>query len=430
MSDRDHDELVAKAELLDLLLSATQDGIVDWNLVTGEATYNPRWKHLLGFDNEELNEYHETPGLWRELIHADDLPGTLKLLSEHLEQAWPFTTTVRMRYRYGGHRHILCRGAAHRDADDRPVRMVIVFSDVDDRLRFEERQRALMTGAPDQQELEDQLLLAQKLDTISQLSASVAHEICTPLKVMTDHLELVSTAMNDLIRLNGLYRRCIDDAAAGPPSPAARDELRKAEAEANLEHVQQTLPTELQHSIATLARSTDMLQALASFARPSADQPTVTDLLRLIENSVILTTHQWKCVADLELSLAPDLPLVPCIASEIHHVLLSLIRNAARAIAEAAGSSGKRGKLVISATSDATHAEIRVFDAGAGIAEHTRAELFEPSLETEERAIGSRQGLALAFKCVVERHKGKLDYETQLGVGTTFVMRLPLVPDP
>ena len=83
----------AKAELLDLLLSATQDGIVDWNLKSGEVTYNPRWKHLLGFDGAEHAEYCDQPDAWRDLMHHEDRAHTLKLIDDHLQQGWPLYTT-------------------------------------------------------------------------------------------------------------------------------------------------------------------------------------------------------------------------------------------------------------------------------------------------------------------------------------------------
>ena len=142
-------ELRAKAELLDLLSSATQDGIVDWNLISDRAEYNPRWKLLLGFDDGEFADSMDAPKLWQELVHPDERDAILSLLSDHLEQGWPFSTAVRMRHRSGGYRHVLCRGTTHRDAEDRPLRMVIIFSDIDERIRDEARQRALVSAMPD-----------------------------------------------------------------------------------------------------------------------------------------------------------------------------------------------------------------------------------------------------------------------------------------
>ena len=145
----DASDVGAKAELLDLLLNATHDGVVDWNVVSGETVYNPRWKHLLGFDEAEHAVYCDLPDAWRDLMHHEDRPHALKLIDDHLEQGWPLYTTLRMRHRYGGYRHVLLRGAARRDANDKPVRMVLIFSDIDERIRGEERQRALVSALPD-----------------------------------------------------------------------------------------------------------------------------------------------------------------------------------------------------------------------------------------------------------------------------------------
>jgi PAS domain S-box-containing protein len=136
----------AKAELLDLLMDATNDGIVDWNLVAGTTTYNARWKHLLGYEGNELVE---TPNLWRDLTHPEDLPKVEEQLRDHLELQWPFGHISRMRNRHGGWRWILCRGFAGRNADGDPVRMVITFADVTDRVRAQEQQRALISAIPD-----------------------------------------------------------------------------------------------------------------------------------------------------------------------------------------------------------------------------------------------------------------------------------------
>jgi signal transduction histidine kinase len=94
------------------------------------------------------------------------------------------------------------------------------------------------------------------------------------------------------------------------------------------------------------------------------------------------------------------------------------------------GGSGNKGKISISTGCDATHAVIRVSDSGTGIPEHARAKVFEPFFTTKEVGKGTGQGLAMAYNCVVKRHKGTIDFETELGEGTTFVIRLPLQSEP
>src|SRR4029453_14605724 len=91
----------------------------------------------------------DSPGLWRELSHPEDLPRVEELLRDHLDSIWPFAHTWRMRHAYDGWRWLLVRAVTARDASSRPLRLVAVFSDITDRVRAEERQRALASAVPD-----------------------------------------------------------------------------------------------------------------------------------------------------------------------------------------------------------------------------------------------------------------------------------------
>jgi signal transduction histidine kinase len=514
----------AKAELLDLLLSATQDGVVDWNLLTGETSYNDRWKHLLGFDGAEHAEYCATAGAWRELMHHHDVKHALKLLNDHLEQGWPLYTTVRMRHRYGGYRHILMRGAAHRDEADRPLRMVLIFSDIDDRIRGEERQRALVSALPDtlfrvrsdgtilslkrgverrgspfgelqeghmlrdgltdprvrtaieaalaepfepgnapqtlrlstnseeaqlhheirlvrssedelvcivrdvteQRALEGQLLQSQKLGAIGQLAAGVAHEINTPMQFIGDNLHFARTAIGDLLTLVDMLRTTVEQARQQSPTEERLAELAQAEIDLDFEYTRDALPTTIERALSGVERVTTIVRAMKAFAHPDGDKLTPTDLKGLIESTVMVATNEWKYVADVDLQLDAALPPIPCIGGELNQVILNLIVNASHAIADVVGSSGEKGKIAISASCEETHAVIRVSDSGTGIPEHARAKVFEPFFTTKEVGKGTGQGLALAYNSIVKRHRGTIDFETELGIGTTFVIRLPL----
>jgi len=109
-------------------------------------------------------------------------------------------------------------------------------------------------------------------------------------------------------------------------------------------------------------------------------------------------------------------------------VVLNLIVNASHAIADVVGASGEKGCITISTSSDETHAEIRVSDTGTGIPERARAKVFEPFFTTKEVGRGTGQGLSMAYNCIVKRHRGTISFETELGTGTSFIVRLPLAP--
>ena len=118
---------------------------------------------------------------------------------------------------------------------------------------------------------------------------------------------------------------------------------------------------------------------------------------------------------------------MPCHAGEFNQVILNLLINAAQAIAEALedGSQAK-GTIVVSTMRDQDWAEISISDTGAGIPEAVRSRVFEPFFTTKPVGKGTGQGLALAHTAIVRRHGGKIWFDSELGKGTTFYIRMPL----
>ncbi|HXK18762.1 MAG TPA: ATP-binding protein, partial [Polyangiaceae bacterium] len=287
----------------------------------------------------------------------------------------------------------------------------------------------IVRDVTEQRGLEERLLQSQKLGAIGQLAAGVAHEINTPMQFIGDNLHFARTAIADLLTLIGMLRATVEGAIQAPPSEGKLAELAQAEIELDFEYTRDALPTAIERSLTGVERVTKNVRAMKSFAHPDGDRLTPTDLKGLIESTVMVATNEWKYVADVDLELDAELPPVPCIGGELNQVVLNLIVNASHAIADVVGDSGNKGKISISAARDATHAVIRVKDTGTGIPEHARAKVFDPFFTTKEVGKGTGQGLAMAYNCVVKRHKGSIDFETELGAGTTFVIRLPLEAD-
>ena len=504
--------------MLELLLRATQDGIVEWDLIRGDESYNPRWAHLFGFDDEA----HDSPPDWRELVHQDDVLATRRLLDDHLVEDWPFVTTLRMRHRCGGYRTILLRGAAQRDAFGQPVRMVLIFCDISDRIALEARHVALAAALPDtvfrvasgrivdykpgsdhpdspfgrltegleltrclppavvgrlraafakstgnlpvsqalelvtpngpgtalhhevrvvasgndewvcivrdvsdRHTLADRLLQSEKLGAIGQLAAGVAHEINTPMQYIGDNLHFARTAVEDLLSYGAKLKAALE-AAAEELDPAILDALANVERELDMAYVTSELPRALERSLEGIGRMTTIVRALKTFAHPSGRELGDVDLGGLIESTVAVATNEWKYLASVQIAVDPELPPVRCAGGEISQVLLNLLVNAAHAIGDRVGNSGDRGRITIEALRVGDRAELRVGDTGTGIPEHVRPRIFEPFFTTKEVGKGTGQGLALAHTFVVNHHEGTLHFETALGVGTTFVVSIPI----
>src|SRR5262249_41448930 len=124
-----------------------------------------------------------------------------------------------------------------------------------------------------------------------------------------------------------------------------------------------------------------------------------------------------------------NLPPVSCLPGELSQVILNLIVNAAHAIQDRLEAEGSgRGLITVSTRHDGTEVEVRVSDTGCGIPEAIRPKIFDPFFTTKPVGKGTGQGLAIAHAVIVQKHGGTITFETEKDQGTTFIVRLPLVP--
>jgi PAS domain S-box-containing protein len=293
--------------------------------------------------------------------------------------------------------------------------ILVLSNDVSDRV-LAEREKGVM---------EVQLRHAQKLESIGQLAAGIAHEINTPTQYVGDNLHFLSDAFQDLrtvIETQERVRPLLDE---HPSLQAASLELKTAMESADLGYLIEEIPKALGQALDGIGRVSTLVKAMKEFSHPGSKEKVPSDLNSAIRSTIAVARNEWKYVARLETDLDPNLPLVPCFINDLNQVLLNLIVNAAHAIAEVF-VDGALGAITISTRVCGEHAEIRVRDNGTGIPAHVRNRIFDPFFTTKAVGKGSGQGLAIARSVMVDKHGGALEFETETGRGTTFVVRLPL----
>ena len=235
------------------------------------------------------------------------------------------------------------------------------------------------------------LLQSNRLASLGQLAASVAHEINNP----------VSSVLN----LSMLMQRILQD--DGIP-PGRLEEFRKYVAQV----------------VGETARIGRIVSDLLAFSRRSRPQRAPADLNRLVQTTLSLVSHKLELAnIAVELDLAPDLPLVPCDGSQIQQVLLNLLLNAAEAM-----QAGRPGRVSVRTRPDSGHAvALSVADSGEGIPAENLARIFDPFFTTKSEGRGVGLGLTVSYG-IVEAHGGEIEVSSRPGEGTTFTVRLPLSP--
>jgi signal transduction histidine kinase len=169
------------------------------------------------------------------------------------------------------------------------------------------------------------------------------------------------------------------------------------------------------------------VSSLKDFARPPGEAKEPSDLNRVVQNALTIARNEYKFVAAIETDLG-ELPMITCNAAGITQVVLNLLVNAAHAIGDVVTDTGDRGVIRVATRFERNAATITVGDTGTGIPEAVRARIFDPFFTTKKVGKGTGQGLSIAWSMVHEQHGGDLTFETEVGKGTTFTVRIP-TPD-
>ncbi|MBI5855798.1 MAG: PAS domain S-box protein [Nitrospirae bacterium] len=274
--------------------------------------------------------------------------------------------------------------------------------------------------------LERELAQAQKLESIGQLAAGIAHEINTPTQFVGDNTRFVSDSFQQLTDMLGRFHDLLNAARVGAVPESMVREIEEAGKAADLEYLAQEVPKALAQSIEGIDRIAHIVRAMKDFAHPDRGEKTLVDLGKAIESTATVSRNEWKYVADLVTDVEPGLPPVSCRPGEMNQVLLNLIVNAAHAIGDVVAQQGGKGTITVRAHRTGEWVDIQVVDTGTGIPESIRDKIFDPFFTTKEVGKGTGQGLAIARSVIVEKHGGALTCESTVGKGTTFVIRLPI----
>jgi PAS domain S-box-containing protein len=275
--------------------------------------------------------------------------------------------------------------------------------------------------------LDDQLRSAQKMEAIGQLAAGIAHEINTPIQYVGDNTDFMKDSWNQVAEVLSAAQELRDEAERGLVSSAAIARFDACRKKADIEYLTQEVPRAIEQTLDGVQRVAKIVSAMKEFSHPGLQEKRCIDLNKAIETTLTISRNEWKYVADVQTHLDPDLPLVPCLAGEINQVLLNLLVNAAHAIADVVkNNQDGHGTISISTRQDGDFVEIGVSDTGTGIPEHVREKVFDPFFTTKEVGKGTGQGLMLAQTVVVKKHGGRIWFDSEVGKGTTFYVRLPL----
>jgi two-component system NtrC family sensor kinase len=266
--------------------------------------------------------------------------------------------------------------------------------------------------------VQQQLVQSDKLASIGQLAAGVAHEINNPIGYVFSNFGTLETYLTKLMVMLDVYEQAEELLSAGP----VRDNFKVVRERIELDYLKEDIPVMMRESMEGIVRVRQIVQDLKDFSRADNQMEWQwINLHRGIDSTLNIVSNEVKYKADVVRDYG-DLPDIECLPSQLNQVIMNLIVNAAQAIGPVRGTITIRTRC-----SDGPDPSvwIEISDTGSGMSAETRARIFDPFFTTKAIGKGTGLGLSMAYG-IIQKHHGQITVDSTIGSGSTFRITLPI----
>ena len=377
------------------LFNHERDGLVLLNEDGSIFEANPSFLAMLGYEPQELAELRI--GDWD--ARLERVP--VENIAAKLQESDQFYET---HYR-------------RKDGSSTVVEVSISCIEWDNRISY----LLSVRDATEFRELQRQLMQAQRLESLGQIAAGIAHEINSPMQFLLSNVTFIEGAFAGLKEFVDTIR-------------TKQSELDLKSIETNhsvdIEFLNEEIPICFKEMHEGIDRIVKIVSAMKEFSHPGSSSKTLTDINHLLENTLIVCRNEWKYDAQVITSFDAELPWTHCFPDQINQVVLNLIINACHAIQAKKETAAEHAGLITIATKKTGNGiEIQVKDNGCGIPEAIRHRIFDPFFTTKTVGKGTGQGLAIVHDLIVNKHGGHIHCDSTPGQGTTFIVLIPLIAE-
>jgi len=304
-----------------------------------------------------------------------------------------------------------------------------IIRDITDQLLMQQQlldtSEELLTANEKLKHTQAAMIQHEKLASIGQLAAGVAHELNNPIGFISSNantLEKYFTAIKNYV---DLLESVIDNIKVTPDELTSKiEQAKNYKTEKKLDFLFEDVPDLFSESKEGFQRITSIIENLRSFSRVDhSDTIKEHDLNKAIENTLVVAKNEIKYSTNVKKNLS-EIPLVECHGNEINQVFLNIIVNASHAIKSQ--NRQEKGTIEIKTYEKEGNVYCEIEDDGPGIPQNIIDKIFDPFFTTKEVGKGTGLGLNISYDIIVNKHKGKLTVESEMGKGTTFIIMLPV----
>jgi signal transduction histidine kinase len=275
----------------------------------------------------------------------------------------------------------------------------------------------------DLQQMQIHLIQAEKMSSLGQLIAGIAHEINNPVNFIHGNIRHLHNYVINLLEFVELSQEC---------SERVNSDLQSKAEEIDLEFIKIDLPKVIKSMEVGTHRIREIVLSLRNFSHIDQSELKAIDIHQGIEDTLLILGHRIKPQKNSDYPRIQivkhygDLPLVNCYAGQLNQVFVNILVNAIDAIEESASSDRQPCIKIQTQVIDDNYVEIAIADNGSGIPEAIQQQIFNPFFTTKPVGKGTGMGMAISYQIITEKHKGRLTCVSSLGKGTEFIIQIPI----
>lgn len=264
-----------------------------------------------------------------------------------------------------------------------------------------------------------QLVDAEKMASLGQLTAGIAHEINNPINFVSSNIKPLRRDIEDIQALIAKYEGVIAQNAIDDKF----EEVKKFKKELDYDYLTHEIDVLLKGMADGAGRTVEIVKGLKSFSRLDESDLKYANINEGIDSTLIILSSTFRGKINIVRELG-EIPEIECFAGKLNQVFMNIINNAAQAVLTAHANDDE-GKVVIKTQPSGDGVSIHIIDNGVGMTEEVRSKIFDPFFTTKKAGEGTGLGLSIVYS-IIELHKGSIEVKSELGVGTEFIITLPL----
>ncbi|MEG4491522.1 PAS domain S-box protein [Microcoleus sp. D3_18_C4] len=375
---------------------------------------------------------------WIEAVHPEDRDRTIQAWMGAIETKSLYEVEHRLRAADGSYRHFWVRGVPLLAADGSIREWVGTHTDISDRVQvlealkqsegqYRSQAAELEKAVHELHQAQTQLIQTEKISSLGQLVAGVAHEINNPINFIYGNITHAKEYATDLLGLLHLYQEKY-------PNPVP--EIVEAAEDIEVDYLMEDFTKILESMKVGADRIRDLVVSLRNFSRLDESQMKRVDIHEGIESTLLILQHRIKAnVLRPAIEIIKeygDFPPVECYVGQLNQVFMNLLGNAIDALEEYNSTHSSKeiyahhNRIRISTIANSDTVTIRIADNGMGIHQEVIGKLFDPFFTTKPVGKGTGLGLSISYQIIVEKHRGKLQCISTPGEGAEFVIEIPI----